>query len=167
MHHLVIRILFAPWPRGSTQGIKLQRFRVSGSKAGWTDAALTGWALLSRRFHTSSSRRGRIFAGGWGYGAPAGGGGAWRGSRRAAYYRVCHSWECCLPVRRHSDSLSPHLDRLRWRRADEIWWGYYFSARIFPTRAKAAERSRVCFREEPAAAPSRQVRRCFSSLSSL
>lgn len=100
----------------------------------------------------STSSKGGVWGGR--DGAPAGGGGAWRGSRRAAYHRLCHNWECCLPVRQNSDSLSPHLDRLRWRKADEIWWGFYFSARIFPTRARAAEQSRdrVYFQKKRTAA---------------
>lgn len=110
----------------------------------WQAVPLIRCFPKASRFLTSS-RREHIFkgrGGGGRDGAPAGGGGAWRGSRRAAYHRLCHNWECCLPVRQNSDSLSPHLDRLRWRKADEIWWGFYFSARIFPTRARAAEQSR-------------------------
>lgn len=121
----------------------------------WQAVPLIPCFPKASRFLTSS-RREHIFKGRGGGrdGAPAGGGGAWRGSRRAAYHRLCHNWECCLPVRQNSDSLSPHLDRLRWRKADEIWWGFYFSARIFPTRARAAEQSRdrVYFQKKRTAA---------------
>lgn len=37
--------------------------------------------------------------------------------------------------------ISPHLDRLRWRKLDEIRWGYYFSVRIFRPREEAAKLS--------------------------